>query len=168
MGWCGRVQRGPVQETQRPREACLSRLGPMGGEVGSLRRAGPRPVRFGCEGQLFQRRRLADGAARVDLAEISRTVGLISWVGESPESTLGFRQRGVERMERRVIPHGYDMRLIIGLTIMPLLVVASLALILPLLQRNPSAEANSAMLASPAPIDGKRAFGYLKQICALG
>jgi hypothetical protein len=46
--------------------------------------------------------------------------------------------------------------------------VASLALILPLLQRNPSAEANSAMLASPAPIDGKRAFGYLKQICALG
>ncbi len=31
-----------------------------------------------------------------------------------------------------------------------------------------SLEANSAMAANPAPIDGKRAFHYLEQICALG
>src|SRR6516165_8151103 len=31
-----------------------------------------------------------------------------------------------------------------------------------------TAEANAAMLASPAPIDGQRAFGYLKQICDIG
>jgi glutaminyl-peptide cyclotransferase len=31
-----------------------------------------------------------------------------------------------------------------------------------------TAEANATMLASPAPINGDRAYGYLKQICAIG
>ena len=31
-----------------------------------------------------------------------------------------------------------------------------------------SLEANAAMAATPAPIDGKRAFGYLEKICEIG
>jgi hypothetical protein len=38
----------------------------------------------------------------------------------------------------------------------------------PFHRRLHTAEANSAMLASPAPIDGQRAYGYLKQICEIG
>jgi glutaminyl-peptide cyclotransferase len=43
-----------------------------------------------------------------------------------------------------------------------------LAAILPMVNRFRATEANAAMLASPAPIDGKRAYGYLKSICELG
>ncbi len=35
-------------------------------------------------------------------------------------------------------------------------------------QRPRIAEANAAMLAAPAPIDGQRAYGYLKEICKIG
>ena len=71
-------------------------------------------------------------------------------------------------MGQRVIPHWYDWRMIIGLTLMPILVAVLISFTLPLVQRLRTAEANSSMLASPAPIDGKRAFGYLKQICEIG
>jgi hypothetical protein len=36
------------------------------------------------------------------------------------------------------------------------------------LQRPRTVEANAAMLAPPPPIDGERAYGYLKQICKIG
>lgn len=71
-------------------------------------------------------------------------------------------------MGRRVIPHEWDMRLIIGLTFIPILGAVLISFALPSVQRLRTAEANSSMLASPAPIDGKRAFGYLKQICEIG
>jgi Zn-dependent M28 family amino/carboxypeptidase len=38
----------------------------------------------------------------------------------------------------------------------------------PALQKFRSAEANAAMFGSPAPIDGQRAYDYLKQICKIG
>ena len=37
-----------------------------------------------------------------------------------------------------------------------------------MIQRLRSREANAAMLATPAPIDGARAYNYLKEICELG
>jgi hypothetical protein len=60
------------------------------------------------------------------------------------------------------------MRLIVGLTLTPILVAIAVSIILPSVQRLRTAEANSTMLASPAPIDGQRAYGYLKRICELG
>jgi glutaminyl-peptide cyclotransferase len=55
-----------------------------------------------------------------------------------------------------------------GILLRPLILAAGISLILPVNHRFPPAEAKEAMLASPAPIDGKRAYGYLKQICAIG
>jgi hypothetical protein len=58
---------------------------------------------------------------------------------------------------------------IIKYVVLPLLVVGALGgLTVPFLHWFRTAEANAAMLASPAPIDGKRAYGYLKEICAIG
>jgi hypothetical protein len=71
-------------------------------------------------------------------------------------------------MGRRVIPHWKDWRMIVGLALTPIGAGLFLTLILPAIQRLRSSEANAAMVASPAPIDGRRAFGYLKQICDLG
>src|SRR5438105_1844956 len=69
---------------------------------------------------------------------------------------------------RRAMPHWYDIKLMLGLWIgLPMLGV-SVSLTLPLLNRICPREANAAMLASPAPIDGKRAYKYLKEICAIG
>jgi hypothetical protein len=58
----------------------------------------------------------------------------------------------------------------LGILGLVLAAVASLGLasILPLLRWFQSTEASAAMAANPAPIDGKRAFGYLKAICELG
>jgi len=55
-----------------------------------------------------------------------------------------------------------------GWLVVPVVLGLSLALFRPLLERAPTVEANEVMLASPAPIDGKRAYGYLKQICEIG
>ena len=50
-----------------------------------------------------------------------------------------------------------------------LLGVAALAILsLPMLQRMRSPMAKAGVLAVPAPIDGDRAFGYLRAICKLG
>src|SRR5436190_100900 len=68
-----------------------------------------------------------------------------------------------------VIPHRYDWKLlrypVIGL---PVLFILLGGLALPLVSYLRSLEANAAMAATPAPIDGKRAFGYLEKICAIG
>ena len=71
-------------------------------------------------------------------------------------------------MARRVIPHWYDWRLILGITFTPIVVGLALVPFLPLIQQSHSSEAKGAMLATPAPIDGKRAFGYLEKICEIG
>jgi glutaminyl-peptide cyclotransferase len=69
----------------------------------------------------------------------------------------------------RVIPHWSDWKAIVPLTVIPVLIaLAGGALFLPAMQRFRSSEANAAMLASPAPIDGQRAYGYLKKICEIG
>jgi hypothetical protein len=49
-----------------------------------------------------------------------------------------------------------------------LLALLAGAAFFPMLQRFRTAEANAAMLGSPAPIDGQRAYRYLKEICELG
>jgi glutaminyl-peptide cyclotransferase len=67
------------------------------------------------------------------------------------------------------IPHWYDWRmlafLMIGLPTAGMLLVSNL---LPFVSYIGSLEANAAIAANPAPIDGKRAFDYLVKICALG
>jgi glutaminyl-peptide cyclotransferase len=68
----------------------------------------------------------------------------------------------------RVIPHWYDWRVIVSVTMTPIFIAVVLASILPMVNRFRSTEANAAMLASPAPIDGNRAYGYLKAICEIG
>ena len=68
----------------------------------------------------------------------------------------------------RVIPHWYDWKVIVPFTITPVLIGLVIAFVLPAVQRFRSSEANAAMLAPPAPIDGQRAYGYLKKICEIG
>jgi hypothetical protein len=48
------------------------------------------------------------------------------------------------------------------------LAAAALALALPAVQWFRSREAVAAMLAAPAPVDGERAYKYLKQLCEIG
>jgi len=71
-------------------------------------------------------------------------------------------------MERRLMTHWYSRRVLIGSILVTILAGLLVGLILPTVQWFRTAEANAAMLASPAPIDGKRAYGYLKQICEIG
>jgi glutaminyl-peptide cyclotransferase len=71
-------------------------------------------------------------------------------------------------MGRRLIPDWSDSRMLVGLLLTPLLVAIGIGLAWPSLQRFRSSEANAAMFAEPAPIDGKRAYGYLKKICEIG
>jgi hypothetical protein len=68
----------------------------------------------------------------------------------------------------RFIPHGYHWKWILPVTLTPIFIALLISLVLPAVQRSRSLEANAAMVASPAPIDGRRALGYLKQICELG
>jgi glutaminyl-peptide cyclotransferase len=58
--------------------------------------------------------------------------------------------------------------LAMGFVLLPLVLAAPLSLILSAIHWFHPAEAKAAMLAPPAPIDGKRAYGYLKEICAIG
>jgi hypothetical protein len=55
-------------------------------------------------------------------------------------------------------------RILLGLS----LVLIGLGVLFLFVQRFPSREANASMLATPAPIDGQRAYKYLKEICASG
>jgi len=72
-------------------------------------------------------------------------------------------------MGRLLIRRAYALKRLLKYLVLPLVIVGWIGgLTFPLLQRPHTAEANAAMLASPAPIDGKRAFGYLKQICEIG
>lgn len=70
-------------------------------------------------------------------------------------------------MPRRTLPHWYDWRMLGGLWIgLPVLGVL-LAFSLPLVaQRLRTSEANVPL--KPAPIDGERAYRYLKDLCAIG
>jgi Zn-dependent M28 family amino/carboxypeptidase len=57
--------------------------------------------------------------------------------------------------------------LLIGSIGVPLLVLLAVVSV-PMIQRMRQVEANTMMAASPAPVDGDRAYSYLKQICELG
>ena len=72
-------------------------------------------------------------------------------------------------MAPRLIGHGHDLARMFKYAVLPLLIVGlAVGLAVPFLQWFRTAEANEAMFASPAPINGERAFGYLKQICEIG
>jgi len=72
-------------------------------------------------------------------------------------------------MGRLLIRRAYEWKRLLKYVVLPLVIVALIGgLTFPLLQRPRTVEAKAAMLASPAPIDGKRAYGYLKQICEIG
>jgi hypothetical protein len=70
--------------------------------------------------------------------------------------------------ERRTIPHWRDWKAIglffIGLPLVALLVILGLPLVL----RFRATMADTTPTLQPAAIDGARAYGYLKQICAIG
>ena len=59
-------------------------------------------------------------------------------------------------------------RLVGGLLIALSVLAIPVAVFVPFSSWLGSLEANSAMAATPAPIDGKRAFRYLEQICEIG
>ena len=59
-------------------------------------------------------------------------------------------------------------KLWIGLAATPVVITATALVILPLLPSWRTAEAKAEMAASPAPINGARAYGYLKDLCAIG
>jgi hypothetical protein len=69
---------------------------------------------------------------------------------------------------RRARPDRYETKLILGLWPGFALFGVALGLALLFIIRLDTRETNAAMLASPAPIDGKRAYKYLKEICAIG
>ena len=70
-------------------------------------------------------------------------------------------------MGRRVIWYLSNRRIILGITLLLVIGGAAVALAFPMIQRKRS-EAKAAMHATPAPIDGQRAYGYLKKICEIG
>ncbi len=59
-------------------------------------------------------------------------------------------------------------KLWIGLAATPVVITATALVILPILPSWRTAEAKAEMAASPAPINGARAYGYLKDLCAIG
>jgi len=70
--------------------------------------------------------------------------------------------------KRFVIKHWWDLALLQGPWLVFLLLGLILAFLLPIvLNLRPSMAESQAALA-PAPIDGDRAYGYLKEICKLG
>ena len=72
-------------------------------------------------------------------------------------------------MAPRLIGHGHHFKGMFKYAVLPLLVVGlAVSLLAPFVQWFRPAEANEAMFAPPAPINGERAFGYLKQICEIG
>jgi hypothetical protein len=72
----------------------------------------------------------------------------------------------MERLSKRR-GRGWKPRL--AYLLLPLAIVGAIGVMNgPLHLRSRTAEADTAMLASPAPINGQRAYGYLKQICEIG
>jgi glutaminyl-peptide cyclotransferase len=71
-------------------------------------------------------------------------------------------------MRRFVIPLWYVPRVIRGSWIPTILIAIAIGLAWPESQGSHSAAAQGAGRSSPAPIDGQRAYGYLKKICELG
>ncbi len=71
-------------------------------------------------------------------------------------------------MGTRVIPHWYDWRLILSITLAPFVIGALIAVSLHLVHQFRPSEAQAAMQTTPAQIDGKRAYGYLERICEIG
>jgi hypothetical protein len=71
-------------------------------------------------------------------------------------------------MGRRVIPHWSYWRFIIAMALAALLLTGLIGSGSPLIQQLRSSEVQAAMPPTPAPIDGQRAYGYLKKICDLG
>lgn len=71
-------------------------------------------------------------------------------------------------MGRRVIPLGRRWRMILGVAALPVVLAALFSLALSFIPQTHSSEEQGAMPASPAPIDGQRAYGYLKKICEIG
>ena len=71
-------------------------------------------------------------------------------------------------MGRLKIPRWLVRKGLVPFVGLPLVLVVLGILIVPLVQRVRTSEANAAMVASPAPIDGRRAYGYLGQICEIG
>src|SRR5437879_3760060 len=64
--------------------------------------------------------------------------------------------------------HGLDNWLVIGLFLLVLMISISFALVLPLVHSLRASMADTQTTPQPAPINGERAMGYLKQICAIG
>ena len=63
----------------------------------------------------------------------------------------------------------HDFKAMFKYVVLPVLIVGlAVSLTIPFLHWFRTAEANEAMFALPAPINGERAFGYLKQICDIG
>ena len=72
-------------------------------------------------------------------------------------------------MKSDVPPGRWTRKTLVGSLVVGLILLAGLAWIaLPVSSWLGSLEASAAMAANPAPIDGKRAFGYLEKICELG
>jgi hypothetical protein len=71
-------------------------------------------------------------------------------------------------MGRFKIAHWFDRQRMVPIISIPLGIVLLGIVIVIWIQRIRSAEANTAMMGPPAPIDGGRAYGYLKKICELG
>jgi len=72
-------------------------------------------------------------------------------------------------MESDSIASSWGRKRLVGVLLIALSVLAiPVAMFVPLSSWLGSLEANSAMAVTPAPIDGKRAFRYLEQICELG
>ncbi len=70
---------------------------------------------------------------------------------------------------RQPAPHENDGTRRFGLWLgFPIAGLLAALIVLPLVNRVRTHEASAAMLAGPAPIDGQRAYKYLKQICDLG
>jgi glutaminyl-peptide cyclotransferase len=64
---------------------------------------------------------------------------------------------------------GRALKLVIKRVLVPVAVAAGLAgTIVPLLTRTRTVQATEAMLLDSPPIDGQRAYGYLKKICEIG
>jgi hypothetical protein len=70
--------------------------------------------------------------------------------------------------KRGLIPHWRDMQILGGFYAVPLIVVLVLGLGGALVNRLRTTQADTTPSLAPAPIDGERAYGYLKQVCDLG
>ena len=72
-------------------------------------------------------------------------------------------------MELNRIEHRRVWKAVVNYALLPLLIVCLAAcLTVPFQQRLSTVEANTIMFADPPSIDGERAYGYLKQIVAIG